>query len=202
MKGLLTRAGSYLRTEAIYFLLLLALFVVGAVMGFGGLLSVPLTEAESLREALGGLLEKGAWESGDYFAQFWRAFVFNGLLLFIIFFVGASMFGTPIICAALFYKGYSLGYLLAFLYLAGALRGFLLAFLLVLPQAAILIPVFLLASKSAIAFSLSLLTGGNCGASVLLSYSLRFVILFAAVLAAAFWQGYLSPLFLQIFLNF
>jgi len=78
-------------------------------------------------------------------------------LVLVLWILGLSVIGFPLILAIVFAKGMAIGFTVGFLVQQLTWKGILLAAVSVLPQNLLLIPALLLASSASILFSLSLL---------------------------------------------
>jgi len=130
------------------------------------------------------------------------SFTTNIKLLLLIWFLGLTVVGVPIIFFAIAIKGFYLGFTAGFIIQEKGLRGILFTAIALLPQNILNIPALLIAAVLAASFSLWLLRGRLKNPAVKLShlfmsYSLIFFILAALIICGSFLEGYLTPWLIQ-----
>lgn len=128
----------------------------------------------------------------------------NGLQLFIIFALGISMVGLPVVIFILFFKGFMLGTTLSTMFLKYQLKGILGAFLYVFPCLIINTIIYILMSffavHSSVKFLKALLKKDNLNfKSFLGRYLLAFIVCVVLMLITCILDAYLTPLLLKLF---
>lgn len=102
-----------------------------------------------------GEVSKGSFaDSNDMFSESYGHYIKYILLMWIL---GLSVIGLPIILIMLFIKGVVIGFTVGFLVNQLGWHGFLLAFVSVLPQNLILVPGFIIAAAASILFSVKMI---------------------------------------------
>ena len=122
----------------------------------------------------------------------------------LLWFLGLTVIGFPLILAFVWFRGFSLGFTVSFLLHDRASAGILITIISILPQSIIYIPVFLAWSVTAINFSIYVLKGRNSGVPLgqaVLGYTVLMLVYLLILLAGAFVEAYLSPWFLSLILN-
>jgi stage II sporulation protein M len=131
------------------------------------------------------------------------AFLNQAKTIFLVWFLGLTVIGMPLILGICFLKGFSLGFTVGFLVQERAGAGILLSLLAILPQNLLYIPLLIIWSVVAIKFSVSITVGRNTTAismsRALAAFTVQMMAFLLAVLAGAFIEAYFSPLFIQIF---
>lgn len=143
-----------------------------------------------------GQVEHGEFAtSSDMFTQ---SFVHYSKYIGLMWVLGLSVIGLPIIFVLLFIKGLVVGFTVGFLVNQMGLDGFLLSFAIIFPQNIILIPVFIAVATFATSFSLKIWRqvtrrGYEPIFHYFLSYSLflLFVGVFITIVSA--YEAYVSP---------
>jgi stage II sporulation protein M len=116
----------------------------------------------------------------------------------IIWLLGLSIIGLPIILVMIFIKGVFVGFTVGFLVHQMGMKGFWLSFFSVIPQNMVMVPVILMISVASITFSIKLATHlfsktrTNQKLS-LAKYVGLFTVAVFTLLIVAFFQTYLSP---------
>lgn len=134
------------------------LFFMGVIFGAIIVNSMTISQKEDLYYYLSqffGQLSDGKQASAsDMFGQ---SIFHNAKYLGLMWILGISVIGMPIIFIMIFLKGIVVGFTVGFLVNQMGISGFFLSFVSVLPQNVLLIPAYLIMGTCAIAFSLKLI---------------------------------------------
>ncbi|RJS56999.1 stage II sporulation protein M [Bacillus subtilis] len=181
------------------------LFFMGIIFGAIIVNSMTISQKEDLYYYLSqffGQLSDGKQASAsDMFGQ---SIFHNAKYLGLMWILGISVIGMPIIFIMIFLKGIVVGFTVGFLVNQMGISGFFLSFVSVLPQNVLLIPAYLIMGTCAIAFSLKLIR------QLFVKRSLHdapiqwfgryafvlLVILFLALISSLF-EAYLSPVLME-----
>ncbi|MDU0154179.1 stage II sporulation protein M [Bacillus cabrialesii] len=181
------------------------LFFMGVIFGAIIVNSMTISQKEDLYYYLSqffGQLSDGKQASAsDMFGQ---SIFHNAKYLGLMWILGISVIGMPIIFIMIFLKGIVVGFTVGFLVNQMGISGFFLSFVSVLPQNVLLIPAYLIMGTCAIAFSLKLIR------QLFVKRSLHdapiqwfgryafvlLVILFLALISSLF-EAYLSPVLME-----
>ncbi|MDR4435581.1 stage II sporulation protein M [Bacillus tequilensis] len=181
------------------------LFFMGVIFGAIIVNSMTISQKEDLYYYLSrffGQLSDGKQASAsDMFGQ---SIFHNAKYLGLMWILGISVIGMPIIFIMIFLKGIVVGFTVGFLVNQMGISGFFLSFVSVLPQNVLLIPAYLIMGTCAIAFSLKLIR------QLFVKRSLHdapiqwfgryafvlLVILFLALISSLF-EAYLSPALME-----
>lgn len=122
--------------------------------------------------------------------------------IIIIWFLGLTVIGFPLILAVVFYRGFSVGFTIGFLVHQKGWSGVLLTFLTILPQNLIYVPFLLIWAVIGINFTVYLVNSKNRDAlplgSGLLYYTVLMMLFVLIFLVGAFIEAYLSPWLLSV----
>jgi stage II sporulation protein M len=134
------------------------LFLMGVIFGAIIVNSLSLTQKQDLYTYLSRFFvqaaEGGFANKSDMLLQsFGHYLKYMGLMWLL----GLSVIGLPVILVMLFLKGVVIGFTVGFLVNQMGWYGFLLSFVSVLPQNVLLIPAFLIVTVAAIAFSVKMI---------------------------------------------
>lgn len=199
----------YVQANSSIFLFIMTLFLMGIVFGAVIVNSLSFVQKEDLfyyLQRFFGQVSKGnIAASEDLFQQsFWHNIKYLGL----IWVLGISIIGLPLIFIFLFIKGIVVGFSVGFLVNQMGWKGFLISFAAVLPQNLFIIPAFILIAASAVAFSLQLIkkifihqTGQFPILPMFSRYVIFFIIAVGIVTIAASIEAYLSPSLMKMVLK-
>ncbi len=128
-------------------------------------------------------------------------------VIFLIWFLGLTVIGVPIILIIMFIKGFVTGFTVGFIIHEKVYGGLLFALLAVLPSNIILIPVFIIGSVSALSFSLGLIKGkiknGWGGISqFMISYCALMLLLAAVAVVGGLLEAYIIPPIVEIVISY
>ncbi len=147
------------------------------------------TFADAFLKALPELAMDSSLETGTALAGNWRFFA-------VIWFLGLSVFGIPLVGLLLFLRGFALGFSVSFLVGRQLSAGLLVAILGVLPQNLLLVPAMIIAGTLSAVFAQKLWHGEVLWRSIGV-YSGCFILIFLVAAVAAWLQGYVSPVLLK-----
>lgn len=195
-----TDAASYFREHSSIFLFIVILFLMGVIFGAIVVNSMSITQKEDLfyylSQFFGQILNGKVAENNDLFAQ---SFLHNSKFIGLIWILGISIVGLPVILILLFIKGLVVGFTVGFLVSQLGIKGFLLAFVSILPQNLIIIPVFIMMAALSVIFSLRMIKKQffkKYGQPILpffKNYILTFIIAVVLISAASGVEAYVSP---------
>ncbi|MEH7111784.1 stage II sporulation protein M [Neobacillus niacini] len=193
-------AASYFREHSSIFLFIVILFLMGVIFGAIVVNSMSITQKEDLFYYLSqffGQIQNGkVAENNDLFAQ---SFLHNSKFIGLIWILGISIIGLPVILIVLFIKGLVVGFTVGFLVSQLGIKGFLLAFVSILPQNLIIIPVFIMMATLSVIFSLRMIKkqffkkSGQPILPFFKNYILTFIIAVVLISAASGVEAYVSP---------
>ncbi|MBB5172991.1 stage II sporulation protein M [Texcoconibacillus texcoconensis] len=140
------------------------------------------------------------WASSS--AMFSQSFTHYVKTFGLMWLLGLTVIGIPVILILLFLKGVVVGFTVGFLVKQMGIDGFIFALTSVFPQNVILIPTYLVVTSVALAFSLKLwrqlvFRGRESMPQAFISYSSFFIIIIALVATVAAYEGYVSPFFMR-----
>lgn len=185
------------------YLITFAFFSFGIILGALGVKAMDSEAYSKLSNYFNNFLSSlKHWEikSGSIL---WQT-VFNHLkAIFLIWFLGLTIVGIPIILTIVFIRGFVLGFTVGFLIEEKTLGGLVFAILAVLPSNSLFVPALIVGSVAALSFSLGLVRGrlrhgwGKIS-QFILAYSLLMMFLAAVSIMTGIMEAYLTPRLLQI----
>ncbi len=196
------RLGQYVRTNLVVFLLILVIFAAGIISGALGIKSLSEKQQWDLLSYVDLVLQgSGDWQV-DNLGLARQAVWSNVKLIALMWFLGLTVLGIPVILVIVFMRGAVLGFTVGFLVREKAFTGVLLTFLTILPQNLLFIPALLLAAIGSVSFSLNLVRGKFARSLALSQYFLGYTALFGVIFLAASIGGlveaYVSPAFIKL----
>ncbi|WP_438502683.1 stage II sporulation protein M [Alteribacter natronophilus] len=135
-------------------------------------------------------------------AMFTQSFSYYAKYLGLMWFLGLSVIGLPVILVMLFLKGLVMGFTVGFLVNQMGTDGFLLAFAAVFPQNVLLVPVFIVTAAVSISFSLKICRqiirkGYEPVFQYFMGYSLFLLFTGAFITLISAYEAYVSPVLLR-----
>lgn len=151
-------AASYFREHSSIFLFIVVLFLMGVIFGAIVVNSMSITQKEDLfyylSQFFGQVSEGKVADDNDLFLQ---SFFHNSKFIGLMWILGISIIGLPVILILLFIKGMVVGFTVGFLVSQMGWKGFMLALVSILPQNLIIIPVFILMAAFSVIFSIRMI---------------------------------------------
>jgi stage II sporulation protein M len=148
----------HLKEHSSLYLFIVVLFFMGVIFGAIVVNSMNFSQKQDLFVYLSrffGQVEEGQFaNSKDIFFQSYFHNIKYVLLMWVL---GISIIGLPVILILLFLKGVVVGFTVGFLVNQLSWKGFLLSFVAILPQNMIAIPAYIIIGTLAVAFSLKMI---------------------------------------------
>ncbi|MEN6459840.1 MAG: stage II sporulation protein M [Syntrophomonas sp.] len=198
------RIKQHIKDNRWQYLLLALIFLIGLIMGYYKVFNLEVGVKSHLANLLNNYLSQDMPGSLDSQAIFLGAFINQAKMVFIIWLLGLTVIGFPLILAVIFYRGFSLGFTTGFLIHDRAGAGVVIIILSILPQNLIYVPFLLIWAVIGINFTIYLVKGRNANAlplgTGLISYTALMVVFLLVFMIGAFIEAYLSPWFLGLVL--
>lgn len=188
----------YMKENLPFFLFIFVLFATGIVFGAVMVGALTLEQKEELARHLSGFIVTVDQGMGfDSAAAFQQSLVLHMKWIGLIWVLGLSVIGLPLVFALDFLKGVLVGFSVGYMVTQYSWNGLLFAFVSVLPQNLIIIPALVIVSVAASAFAVQLVKTRILGRQGSISAPFwRFTsmaLLMAVILSgAALYEGFLS----------
>jgi stage II sporulation protein M len=131
---------------------------MGVIFGAIVVNSMSITQKEDLfyylSQFFGQISNGKVADNNDLFMQ---SFLHNSKFIGLMWILGISIIGLPVILILLFIKGMVVGFTVGFLVNQMGMKGFLLAFVSILPQNLITIPIFIMMAAFSVIFSMRMI---------------------------------------------
>lgn len=191
------------------FVFILVLFFMGIIFGAIIVNSLTLTQKEDLfyylSQFFGELKQGKIAASSDMLMYSIKENTKSILLMWIL---GISIVGMPIIVILLFLKGIVIGFTVGFLVNQTGWQGFMLACVSVLPQNIILVPVTILIASSAVVISIKMIkrqflkTNRERLRPFFMQYIMVLGISLACIVLAGLLEAFLSPSLMKLVIDY
>ncbi|WGG44062.1 stage II sporulation protein M [Rossellomorea sp. DA94] len=197
----------HVQAHSSIYLFIITLFLMGIIFGAIVVNSLSFAQKEDLYFYLSKFfseMEDGSMTSAE--ELFRQSFLHNVKYLGLMWLLGISIIGLPLIFVLLFMKGVVVGFSVGFLVNQMGWSGFLLSFVSVLPQNIIIIPAFIFIGAISANFSLTLIRKIFMRQSssmqfqmipFLSKYVIFMVVAIGIVTVAASIEAYLSPTLME-----
>lgn len=184
--------------------LVLVLFITGITAGAFTVDALSIAQKEELIsyfQNFFNILDKEPIQSAFVFKQ---SLLNNSQFVFIIWILGITVIGIPLILIIIAVKGFIIGFSVSFLVEGMGLRGLLFALAAILPQNLLIVPGILFAGVLGTSFSVSMIRRRKSQPKKNLSaefvrYSLNIVISLLTLLLGSLVEGYITPVFIKLF---
>jgi len=176
------------------------LLIMGVIFGAIVVNSLSTTQKDDLFYFINEFFSQ--LKSGEVLAPketFLHSLSYNSKYVGLMWILGITMIGLPIILLLLFLKGMVIGFTIGFFVQQMGWKGFLLSFISVLPQNLIIIPVFIVVAVISVSFALQLIKKLFVKsifqpiAPMLIKYCMFFGAAILLLSLAAFVEGYFTP---------
>ncbi|MEC2075771.1 stage II sporulation protein M [Metabacillus fastidiosus] len=196
----------HIKDQSSIYLFVFVLFLMGVIFGAIIVNSMNINQKEDLYYYLSrffGQVSEGKIASSiDMFKQ---SFFHNMKYLGLMWVLGISIIGLPVILVMLFIKGMVVGFTVGFLVNQLGWKGFLLSFVTVLPQNILLIPAFIVMCAVAISFSLKMVKQLYMKKTLMMespfSMFMKYVVVLVSIslftVIASLFEAYASPMLMK-----
>lgn len=192
-------AVEHIKAHATVYVFMIILFLTGIIFGAMIVNSMNFVQKQDLffylERFFGEIANEEQINKGEILKD---SFFYHAKYLLLIFVLGLSVVGLPIIWIFLFLKGLVVGFSVGFIVNQLGVKGLLLASLSIAPQNILIIPVYIIAGSLAMIFSLTLLSklfSRNISQPILqpfAKYISLFVCLLAISLVAALLEAFVA----------
>lgn len=195
---------THFRENSSVYIFVIVLFLMGVIFGAVVVNSMSFTQKEDLFYYLSqffGQMSDGKESNAN--SLFFQSLLHNSKYIGLMWLLGISIIGLPVILILLFMKGMVIGFTVGFLVNQMQWKGFLLSFVSILPQNIIIIPIFIVMATITITFSIQMVRRQfmkKISTPMLPLLSKYFVTLLVAIVCitvAAAVEAYLSPTLLK-----
>ncbi len=190
------------------FIFVTVLFMMGIIFGAVIVNSLSLIQKEDLfyylSQFFGELKQGRVSASGE---MFFYSVKENAKYFILMWILGISIIGLPIILILLFIKGIVIGFTVGFLVNQAGWHGFLLAAVSVLPQNIILVPLTILLASCAVIICIKMIrrqffkTGREPLKPLFMQYTFFLVVAIGGVIVAGLIEAFLSPGFMKLVID-
>jgi stage II sporulation protein M len=197
-------AASYFREHSSIFTFVVILFLMGVIFGAIVVNSMSFSQKQDLFQYLSqffGEVANGKMaQASDLFLQ---SFFHNSKFIGLMWVLGISIIGLPVILILLFIKGMVVGFTVGFLVNQMSWKGFMLAFVSILPQNLIIIPLFIIMAVMSMSFSMIMIKKqfmkkyGEPIIPLFKRYIIAFLIAVICISVSSSIEAFLSPGLMQ-----
>lgn len=196
---------AYFRANLVVYFFIILLFLIGVVFGA---LAVKTLGEEQKAELITYLkvffqgLHKGQDTGLDMGMLVKQAVLNNVKTVVMIWLLGLTVIGVPIILFLVFTRGFVIGFTVGFLVNEYVLRGIAFAIVSVIPHNVLVIPAIIIASVSGVSFSLLILRNRWRPHRINLAYECMAytsiaVLMLGVVIVGGLVEGYITPVFMK-----
>ena len=193
---------NHLKHNLVLYTLICIFLIFGIVLGSVGAKSLDSNQTGSLGDYLNNFVSSFSKLQVEPEVLASASLVTNIKLLLLIWFLGLTIIGVPIIFLAIMLKGFYLGFTVGFLIQEKGIQGILFTAIALLPQNIFNLPALVVSGVIAASFSIWLLQGRFKNPNEKLSqqffaYTLVFCSLGLVIACGSFLEGYLTPWLLR-----
>ncbi len=196
-----------------YFQAHLGLYLTIIIFFLGGIIvgtvTINLLEADQIIQLtayLDNYLKQFHLSNTDAYQAAYGIFTNTSKEIGLLWFLGLSVIGGPLIVALIFLKGFISGFTVGFIIKQKAFSGVAFSLLAILPANLIYIPALFIAAISGLSFSLNLFHGHNYSQGALwkslVCYSSIMMLAALVIMLGGLVEIYLSPIFARAVLNY
>lgn len=198
------RIKQHLKENRWQYTILILLLLLGIIIGHYQVVYLETGVRSNLLDMIDNYLRLQQADSNSGFTILKSIFFNQAKTVLLIWFLGLTVIGWPLILANVLVRGLSLGFTISFLIREKAGAGIIMTLLSIVPQNLVYIPLIIFWSVMAMNFSIYLLRGRDdarmsLGRSLII-YTSLLLICILIVLAGSLVEAYLSPWLLSLIL--
>ncbi len=188
----------YFRERIFLFILVLVLFLMGAIFGVLATGILGPTQRDCLLSYLDQGLHGEIFTPNSIYTR--QTIIANIKIVFFLFFMGISVIGVPLALLLVFTRGFILGYSISFLLRTMGFKGLVLILTGVMPHNLLIIPALFIMVIAIIDFAAALTKIRFTKKQVvigeeLIKCAVLTLVVLVIMMLAGFVQGYITPLF-------
>lgn len=193
---------AYFRRNWFVYLIVLVFFIAGLVFGALAVKNLNSEQIGELGTYLNSFLEKvGEAPLNDQ--SITRSLTDNLYILAVLYILGLSVIGVPLIPVVVFTRGFIIGFTVGFLAREKAVKGIVFAFISVVPHNFLLIPVIIVAAAMSVSISLAIIRNrlaadGYPVFRLAGLYTLMMIVLGVLTGLAGLCEAYVTPVFIKM----
>ncbi len=193
---------AYFRRNWFVYLIVLVFFIAGLVFGALAVKNLNSEQIGELGTYLNSFLEKvGEAPLNDQ--SITRSLTDNLYILVVLYILGLSVIGVPLIPVVVFTRGFIIGFTVGFLAREKAVKGIVFAFISVVPHNFLLIPVIIVAAAMSVSISLAIIRNrlaadGYPVFRLAGLYTLMMIVLGVLTGLAGLCEAYVTPVFIKM----
>lgn len=200
---------NHVREHSSLYVFITVLFLMGVIFGAIVVNSLNLSQKEDLFYYLSQFF--GQVSEGKIAADqeiFYQSIAHNLKYIGMIWILGISIIGLPVILVLLFLKGMVVGFTVGFLVNQMGWNGFLLSFVSILPQNLLIVPIFIIIATLSVSLSMKIIKRlflkqfRDPLKQTIYRYVFSFVISIFFLIGAGAIEAYISPVLLQSVVGF
>ncbi|OEF95554.1 stage II sporulation protein M [Vulcanibacillus modesticaldus] len=189
----------YVKDHIPTYIFTIVLFIMGVIFGSYIISSISQSQKQEIISYLNVFFHEmntGGWTNSQLALR--QALFDNLKYLMLIWFLGLSIIGMPIIFLLIFMKGFVVGFTISFLIFEMHWRGLILSIVSIIPQNIVIVPVYIIAGVAGISFSLSLIKSRGKNRLItnqqsITSYTLLIIILAVILIFTSAFETFISP---------
>jgi stage II sporulation protein M len=198
----------HLQENRSIYLFITILFLIGIIFGAIVVNSLSLTQKHDLYMYLGqffGQVSQG--NLAEPTAIFSQSFAHYAKYFGLMWLLGLSVIGLPVILILLFLKGVVVGFTVGFLVNQMGMSGFFLSFVAIMPQNFILVPAFVIVGTASVSFCLKMIRHQFLKKTTVpffptfIKYSTLILCVGATLAVASAIEAYISPMLMRFVLS-
>ncbi|HHV72661.1 MAG TPA: stage II sporulation protein M [Clostridia bacterium] len=196
---------NHLRDNIGVYFFIVILFIVGVIFGALAVKALNEQQKSELIQYLRIFFNEISRDQSLPGHEVARQAIFNNLkITLLVWGLGLTVIGIPVILVITFTRGFVLGFTVGFLVYEMAWKGILFSILAVLPHNLISIPTIVIICVTGLSFSLQLIRnkifkkGSVKMAPQFWSYTFFFSIMGAVLIAASLVEAYITPVFIRL----
>jgi stage II sporulation protein M len=193
----------YLKEHLSLYVFVSVILVTGIIFGAVMVNALTLEQKQELTRHLGNFfltIDQGI--TGDVQASLQQSFGMHIKWILIIWILGLSVIGLPLILILDFLKGVLLGFTIGYLVGQYSWKGFMFALVAVAPQNIVILPVLIVSSVTAMAFSIYLVRNRfmprkGTLMQPMLQYTTTVVAMAVVIFGISMFESYVSPIMMK-----
>jgi len=197
----------YFKRNIMQYIFLSIILIIGIIAGSIMVNFISDVQAASIQRFLNGFLANVNNTTVDYSSVFYLSMSNNMKTAILLILLGLSVVGLPLILGVILFRGFVLGFTVAFLIEELGAKGLILSIFSIFPQNLIILPCIISIGVTSLTFAITVIKNRiknyqESYSQMIGGYMLLNIFFSCLLIISGLIEGYISPIFIKIFSNY
>jgi len=197
----------YFKRNIFQYIFLSVILIIGIIIGSVTVNFISDVQAANIQSFINGFLANVNSTAVDYSSVFYLSMSNNMKTAALLILLGLSIIGIPFILGVIWFRGFVLGFTVAFLIEELGAKGIILSILSIFPQNLIILPCIISIGVTGMTFAITVIKNRiknyrESYSQMIGGYILLNLLFSCLLVISGLIEGYISPIFIKLFSNY